>query len=126
MKKENFRSFYIALSVLFSPLIFLLIFNLYNIFFGKSGKELLLEQDINLHFNGKVISEYRQYSDHNVKVEVLNNGYEYKVWQEWEDLISVGDSLNKKKDSLYIIVTKPTGEKIKLDYKVLVEKRYGK
>jgi hypothetical protein len=36
---------------------------------------------------------------------------------EWERLINVGDSISKKKDSLYVILIKAeTGERIKLDY----------
>ncbi len=112
----------IFFSVLGFPLVLLFVFVTYNIFFGKSGKEWFLKEEAKFFFKGKIVSEYREEDNHNIKVVVLNDGYKYQMMGEWEDLINVGDSISKKKDSLYIIVVKPDGEKLKLDYAEAVKK----
>jgi hypothetical protein len=123
-EKKYEKALYIALIVLFSPLLLYVFWTFCNIFWGKSGKELFLEEEAQLEFKGKVIEEYRERDNHDIKVEVLNDGYEYRVMQEWERLIKVGDSISKKKDSLYVILIKAeTGEKIKLDYEKLIKGR---
>jgi uncharacterized membrane protein len=121
-EKKYEKTLYIALIVLFSPLLLYVFWMFYNAFWGKSGEELFLERKAQLEFKGKVIEEYRERDNHNIKVEVLNDGYEYQVIPEWERLIKVGDSISKKKDSLYVILIKAeTGEKIKLDYEKAVK-----
>jgi uncharacterized membrane protein len=123
-EKKYEKTLYITLIVLFSPLLLYVFWMFYNTFWGKSGKELFLEEEAQLEFKGKVIEEYRERDNHNIKVEVLNDGYEYRVMREWERLIKVGDSISKKKDSLYVILIKAeTGEKIKLDYEKLIKDR---
>jgi hypothetical protein len=112
------KAFYIiifTLGISFASFIF---YGIYKTSVSKSENELFLEEETQLEFKGKVIEEYyREGDNHNVKVEVLNDGYEYRVMPEWERLINVGDSISKKKDSLYVILIKAeTGERIKLDY----------
>ncbi|MDR1877857.1 MAG: hypothetical protein LBQ84_09580 [Flavobacteriaceae bacterium] len=105
-----------------TPLVLGIIFIIYNFVFGKSGKESFLEEKSKLYFNGKIVSEYRQW-EHNIKVAVLNDGYEYPLMGEWEKFIHIGDSISKEKDSLYIIlINGTTGERLKLDYREAVKK----
>jgi hypothetical protein len=124
-EKKYEKALYIALIVLFFPLLLYVFWMFYNAFFGewnKRGKESFLKEEAQLEFKGKVIEEYHDRMNHNVKVAVLNDKYEYQLMSEWERLIKVGDSISKKKDSLYVILIKAeTGEKIKLDYEKAVK-----
>lgn len=110
----------IILSLIFGlPVLGFVVIPIVLSFFDNTPKqEIFLRSESILFFKGKVISEYRDNRNHNVKVAVLNNDYKYQIMPEWEDSIKTGDSLIKEKDSLYVMLIKSkTRDKIKLDYK---------
>ncbi len=119
LPKKDKRILYFIFGI---PVLCLIIFIIIGLLDKTSLAESFLSSESKIYFKGKVASEYRQKDNHNVKVAVLNDGYEYQIMAEWEKLIDVGDSISKKKDSLYIHVVKPDGKRLKLDYVEAVKK----
>ena len=72
-------------------------------------------------FNGKVVSVYRDKSDHNTKKVKLTTGFIYGLYPEWESKVGFGDSLVKAKHTLKVDVYKTDGQKVILDYTELVK-----
>lgn len=90
-------------------------------FYAKSGQQLILENAINISFDGKVDSIYHDRWDHNEMKIILSDGTTYGIYRAWESKVGLNDSLVKDKGSLQVKVYKKSGSIIILDYKKLVE-----
>nr|WP_276901611.1 hypothetical protein [Pedobacter kyonggii] len=92
----------IILYSLFSlPLIFLIVV-FFSGLFGKTRKELMLEDCLSENFTGRVDSLFWDKQNHNVKTAILSNGYRYQIFPNWELKIKHGDSLSKKIKTLHV------------------------
>lgn len=73
------------------------------------------ESYIKLACKGKVIAKYRDHENHNFRTIILQNDQKlYMVSQlarQIYDVVELGDSLYKKKNSRELILYKPNGEK---------------
>lgn len=83
--------------------------------YTEAFKEVLLHIDFN---NDVVKSKYIDKANHGsvtytfLKSEILLNSFPY----EWDLLIDVGDTINKKPNQLIMYLSKKNGEKYTLDY----------
>ena len=92
----------IILYSLFSlPLIFLIVV-FFSGLFGKTRKELMLEDCLSENYTGRVDSLIWDKQNHNVNTAILSNGYRYQIFRNWESKIKHGDSLSKKIKSLHV------------------------
>lgn len=107
----------IVYSVFIVPVILLFSFAIFSAIFGKSTKELMLEEDLSEHFHGTVDTFYREEHNHNVKYAEISDGYKYAIQTQWQSFIEVNDSLSKDSTSLDIYVFKQNGDTIILNYK---------
>ncbi|MGY0039914.1 hypothetical protein [Pedobacter sp. NJ-S-72] len=106
----------IIFGVLSIPLFLLFGFLSWNMIFRPDHLELVKQRDLPLEFNGKIDSLYFDERNHNVKVAVLNNQYEFHIPRNWEHHLEIGDSLLKKKGSFETEVYRDGKRKIILDY----------
>ncbi|SDO47135.1 hypothetical protein SAMN05421820_11575 [Pedobacter steynii] len=86
-KKDNIIIYY----VFGSPMLALLGFVLYTIFFGPGSEELMMRDELSADFKGRVDSMYFDQRNHNGKYAVLNSGQLYPIYRNWERNIEVGD-----------------------------------
>jgi hypothetical protein len=84
------------------------------------AKDWILKDASQQAFDGKVDSVYRDTANHNAKTVILNNGYNYPIYADWEPDINLGDSISKAKGSFIVNVFKKNGGKVALDYRELV------
>jgi hypothetical protein len=92
----------IILYSLFSlPVIFIVVM-FFSGFFGKTRKQLMLEECLLENFSGRVDSLFWDKQNHNVKTAILSSGYRYQIFRNWEMKIRNGDSLYKKNKSLQV------------------------
>jgi hypothetical protein len=97
---------------------------IYYVFLGldtPSVKEVILKDALPMEFQGRIDSVYYDKMNHNTKTVILSDGYKYELYRDWEPMIDLGDSLNKKKGSFKVDVFKMNGKKVILDYKILVK-----
>ena len=98
----------------------------YRFIYDESGGKRIIKESAALNFSGRVNSIYRDERNHNVKTVVLNDGYKYGVYAEWESSIEVGDSLSKVGGTLDLIVFKKDKQKVILNYMELAKSRKWK
>ncbi|MFA6275703.1 MAG: hypothetical protein WC622_03080 [Pedobacter sp.] len=99
------------------PILFFLGFVVYTFFNSRDIAEVIKEDRLTLNFNGNVDSVYRAKQDHNVQFILLDNGYKCSLPAKWENMIKAGDSLSKKKNTLYLEVYRKNDSKLVLDYR---------
>jgi hypothetical protein len=95
---------------------FILLLSLF-IILTKSGKEITIERVLNYKYNGIVIKKYRDKKNHNNLTIKLSTGknvptFTPDIYHE----IMIGDSLYKKKNSLYMNVFRNDSLYIKFNH----------
>ncbi len=88
---------------------------------SPSASKLVVKGALPLNFNGKIVAMYREKYSHNELYAKLSGGYVYGIYAAWENKLSVGDSLSKKKGNVFVEVFKTNGHKDTLDYKKMVK-----
>lgn len=102
------------------PVIFVAIM-FFSGFFGKTRKELLLDDCLSENFSGRVDSLFWDKQNHNVKTAILSNGYRYQIYRTWELKIKKGDSLSKKVRSLHVELFRNNNRIEILDYREQID-----
>lgn len=95
----------------------LVLFVSYNVAFGSSASEAIIQRESLETVNGVVDTVYNDKPNHNIRTAILKDKTVYEIERTWESKIEVGDSLHKTKGSFLLEVYKKNGEKIILDYK---------
>ena len=75
--------------------------NAVHIISSYPKNELMMKDDLNENFAGRVDSLFFDKSNHNGKYAVLNNNRVCPIIRPWENYIKIGDSLSKKKGSFF-------------------------
>jgi hypothetical protein len=83
--------------------------------------ELVVKGALPLNFKGKIVAMYREKYSHNELRAKLSDGYVYGIYADWENKLSMGDSISKKKGNVFVEVFKANGHKDTLDYKKMVK-----
>ena len=84
------------------PMLVLIGFVFYTMLHSSPKNELMMKDDLNENFTGRVDSFYFDESNHNGKYGVLNNKEVCPIVRSWEHYIKIGDSLSKKKGSFFL------------------------
>jgi len=100
------KDYLIIYSVIGIPLIILIFYGLYTMFHGPNRKELMMKEDFEQYFSGRIDTFYFDERNHNGKYAVLNNHTTYPIIRPWERFIETGDSLSKNKSSYILEVYK--------------------
>ena len=103
--------------IFITPVVILFIYFLYSLLFSKSTVELVWEDNLKENFDGRVRYLYHDLDNHNVKVAVLSNNYQYKISPIWESIIKKGDSISKKAGSFKLTIYRGNELKEVLDYR---------
>ena len=94
-------------NLLFVILGIVFIYLVYNDFFVNTKEEnykIAYEIDINMRFNGVVVKKYREKSNHNNPVLLLNNEEKVYLYEQFFSKIKLQDSIVKKKGNLLVYV----------------------
>ncbi|MAD96241.1 MAG: hypothetical protein CMB99_02840 [Flavobacteriaceae bacterium] len=94
-------------NLLFVILGIVFIYLVYNDFFVNTKEEnykIAYEIDINMSFNGVVVKKYREKSNHNNPVLLLNNEEKVYLYEQFFSKIKLQDSIVKKKGNLLVYV----------------------
>jgi hypothetical protein len=95
----------------------LVLFVSYDLMFGPSTREVIIQRDSLEMVNGVVDTLYNDKPNHNIRTAILTDKTKYQITPEWESKIEAGDSLYKAKGSFLLEIHKKKGEKIILDYR---------
>jgi hypothetical protein len=121
MEELNKSTKVVVLGLVGSVVAFFAIFAFWTMLAGPSGGDFFLKQAYSLEFKGKVDSIYRDENNHNTKMAILSSGFVYALNGDWEEQVTKGDILEKKRSSFYVVVHKASGEHIILDYRKLTQ-----
>lgn len=105
------------------PLFFLIGFMVYSFLTKDNIAVVIKENNLAEDFAGKVVSLFKDEDNHNIKTAVLSNKYKYLLPAAWEDVIKIGDSLSKKKNTLKLEVYRQGQPKLVLDYSNTYKKK---
>lgn len=100
---------------------FLVGFVIWTWMFPENRKENFLKRRSEEMFNGRVDTLYYDLQNHNTKTAILSSGSSFELFREWDNLVSKGDSLEKKKGSIIVNVYKITGDTLILNYKAATD-----
>jgi len=117
MTKEDKAAIYLVFTV--PAVIFVFAFLFYTCWHAYV-ENTVLKGSTGLAFSGKVDSLY---CDQNTKTLVLETGFLYRLYDEWEDLVEKGDSLVKVSGSLELMVYKKDQSSLTLNYLELAKAR---
>ena len=120
MTKEDKAAIYLVAAV--PAVIFVFAFLFYTCWHSYV-EHTILKGSAGLTFSGKVDSLY---CDRNTKTLVLESGFLYRLYDEWEDLVEKGDSLVKVSGSLELLVYKKDKADLVLNYLELAKAKNWK
>ncbi|SEO26169.1 hypothetical protein SAMN05192574_106314 [Mucilaginibacter gossypiicola] len=95
----------------------LVLFVTYNLTFGPSTRQVIIQNDSLEMVSGVVDTVYNDALNHNIRTAILTDKTRYQIIPEWENKIEEGDSLYKAKGSFLLEIYKREGKKIVLDYR---------
>ncbi|WP_316788915.1 hypothetical protein [Pedobacter frigoris] len=98
-------------------MLWLLGMSLYGALFGPTFQEQVRIDFSNEIFEGRVDTIYHEGQNRNALVAILSNQQKYYITPEWETLISIDDSLQKKYNSFILEVYSKDGKVKKLDFR---------